>query len=574
MARLWPYLARHWGLVLTAVVLSIGSNLFALIGPLLSGYAIDGMELGTGQVDFDTVFHYAWLMLLFYLTSSVMSYILSMVMLTLSQRVVFSLRKDVFDRLMEMPVSFFDRNATGDIISRISYDIDTVNASLTNDLIAIITTVFTVVGSAVMMLAISPLLSLVFVVTVPISIFFARYRSQKVRPLFSKRSRMLGMLNGFVEQTVSGQKTVKAYHREEAFVARFDERNDEACEAYYKADYYGSSIGPSMNFINNLSLSLISMLGAVLYLLNKLSLGDISSFVLYSRKFSGPINEIANILAELQSAFSAAERVFNLIDQPLEPADDPDAEVLTDVKGHVEVRDVSFGYDPERIILHDFNVDVKPGSLIAVVGPTGAGKTTLINLLMRFYDVNSGSICIDGKDIRHVTRDSLRRAYTMVLQDTWLFHGTVRDNLAYGRPDATEEEIVAAAKAAHIHDYIMHLSREYDTIITDNGANISKGQKQLMTIARAMLVNSPMLILDEATSNVDTQTEAVIQDAMQKLMRGRTCFVIAHRLSTIRNADHILVVNEGNIVEQGTHDTLLEKGGVYAALYRSQFETY
>ncbi len=489
--RLWPYLARQWPLVLLAVALSIGSNFFSLIGPLLSGYAIDGMELGRGQVQFGIVFHYAWLMLIFYLVSSLAGYLLSMIMINLSQKVVYNLRKDVFDRLMQMPVSFFDKNSTGDIISRISYDIDTINASLTSDLIAIITSLFTVLGSAAMMLSISPMLSVVFVITVPISIYFARYRSNKVRPLFSRRSKMLGMLNGFVEQNVSGQKTVKAYHREKQFVERFDVRNTEACEAYYKADYYGSAIGPSMNFINNLSLSLVSILGAVLYLYKALTLGDISSFVLYSRKFSGPINEIANILAELQSAFSAAERVFNLIDEPLEPEDDPEAVELRDVKGHIEVKDVSFGYDPQKTILHDFNIDVQPGSLTAIVGPTGAGKTTLVNLLMRFYDVTDGSICLDGYDIRKLTRKSLRGAYTMVLQDTWLFYGTVRDNLTYGNTDVTEEQMIHAAKEAHIHDYIIGLPKGYDTVITDNGANISKGQKQLLTIARAMLLDSP-----------------------------------------------------------------------------------
>lgn len=355
-------------------------------------------------------------------------------------------------------------------------------------------------------------------------------------------------------------------------IDRFDVKNKEAVDAYCNADYYACVMGPSVNFVNNFSLALISVFGALLYMGGVISLGNISSFVLYSRKFSGPINEFANLLAEMQSAFSAAERVFRLLDEAPEPADAEGAEELKQVKGDVALKNVRFGYEPGKIILSNLNLDAPRGSVTAIVGPTGAGKTTIINLLMRFYDADSGAITVDGQSIYGVTRKSLRLAYTMVLQDTWLFHGTVFENIAYGREDATMEKVVAAAKAAKIHDTIMSLPEGYDTVLTDNGSNISKGQKQLLTIARAMLLDSPMLILDEATSNVDTRTEQRIQDAMLRLMQGRTCFVIAHRLSTIQNADRILVVNAGDIVEQGTHRELMAKNGFYAELYHSQFE--
>lgn len=572
LVRLWKYLAKFKGTLILACIMTVLSNLLALIGPRLSGAAIDAMAGGVGKVDFPKVMLFCALMLVFYLISAVFSYFLNVMMIRLGKKVAKDMRKDLFDHLMELPVGYFDQYQVGDIINRISYDIDTINASLSTDFVQICASVITVLGSLIMMISISPILVLVFVITIPLSIWFTKYRATRVRPLFRKRSEKLGELNGYVEEILSGQKTVKAYGREQRMSARFSKRNDESVEAYYEAEYQGSIAGPSIMMINNLSLALVSTLGALLYFKNMISLGNISSFVLYSRRFSGPINEFANIISELQSATTAAERVFRLLDEKAEPEDVENAIVLSDVKGKVEMKHVCFGYDPQRTILHDLSFTAQPGNVFAIVGPTGAGKTTIINLLMRFYDAQAGEILIDGHPITELSRSSLRAAYSMVLQDTWLFGGTIRENIAYGREDATDEEIVSAAKAAHIHSFVEHLPDGYDTVLTDDGINISKGQKQLLTIARAMLSRAPMLILDEATSNVDSRTEQIIQDAMRRLMEHKTCFVIAHRLSTVRGADNILVLRDGDIAEQGTHDELMQKGGFYRKLYDAQFE--
>lgn len=570
--RIMTYLFKYKLLMITAILLSVASNMFALIGPMLSGFAIDNIGLGKDMVNFPKVYHYCFLMIIFYVVSSILAYILSLIMLEVSKRISYTMRKDLFDRILSLPISYFDTHPTGDIISKISYDIDTINASLTSDLVTICASVITVVVSFISMVMISSKLVLVFVFTVPVSIIMTKRITRITRPMFRNRSRKLGELNGMVEEFVSGQKTLKAYHQEENTIEKFKGKNKEAVDAYYKADYYGAMVGPSVNFMNNLSLTLISIFGAIMYLFGNISLGNISSFVLYSRKFSGPINESANIVGEFQSSIAAAERVFQLMDELSEPSDIKDSTELDGIKGSVEVDDISFGYSKDKIILKNLSMKAKAGSMTAIVGPTGAGKTTLINLLMRFYDVNEGDIFIDNDNIRSVTRRSLRGAYAMVLQDTWLFQGTIFENIAYGNEKATFEDVVNAAKAAKIHSYITKLPKGYDTVLTDDGTNISKGQKQLLTIARAMLLDAKMLILDEATSNVDTRTEIQIQQAMRNLMKEKTCFVIAHRLSTIRNADHILVVNEGNIVEQGNHEELLKLNGFYSKLYYSQYE--
>lgn len=577
--RLCTYLVKYKGLLILALIFTVGSNLFALIGPRLTGYAINAIEPGVGKVDFKTVFMYAGWMAGFYLVSVIMSYGLQVLMLTISRKVVYRMREDVFKRLMSLPVGYFDTHQTGDIISRLSYDIDTINGSLTNDVVTLLATVITVVGALVMMILISPELVLVFAVTVPLSMVLTKIITGKTRPLFRKRSAALGNMNGFVEEMLTGQKTLKAYAREDYTIERFDEKNKEAVDAYYNAEYYGSIVGPVVNFVNNLSMSLIGMLGAVLYLMGRISIGNISSFVLYSRKFSGPINEVANIMNELQSALAAAERVFKLLDEMPEPAD-ADHAIELDAKGNnsntgigdVSFNHIAFGYEKDKKIIHDLSFKVKKGQMVAIVGPTGAGKTTLINLLMRFYDADDGSICLGDVNTRDITRKSLRKSYAMVLQDTWLFTGTIYENIVYGKEGATMEDAIRVAKAAHIHSYIEKLPQGYDTVLQEEGTNISKGQKQLLTIARAMLLDAGMLILDEATSNVDTRTEQKIQKAMRSLMQDKTCFVIAHRLSTIRNADLILVVNDGKIVEQGTHESLMKQDGMYSKLYKAQLD--
>lgn len=572
LRNLWKYLYRYRFGMFAVLALSLLSNVLALLGPRLSGAAIDAIT-GGEHVNFPSVYRYALLMLAFYAVSAGLSFLISVYMVRLSQKIVSAMRCDAFQSISRLPVGFTDRHAIGDILSVISYDIDTLSTSLAHDVVQILSSVVTVVGSLYMMLTISPLLILVFAVTIPLSVFITRFITSRTRPLFRARSRKLGELNGFVEEMLSGLKTAKAYNREDYTIDRFDKKNEEAVQAYYKSEYYGSTTGPSVSFVNNLSLSLVSVFGALLYLWRYMSLGDVSSFVLYSRKFSGPINEVANIIAELQSALAAGERVFRLIDEPPETPDAPDAVELENAQGLVEMKNVSFGYEKNRVILHDLSLVAKPGSVTAIVGPTGAGKTTIINLLMRFYDRLSGEILIDGRPIEKYTRKSLRRNFAMVLQDTWLFGGTVYENIAYGNPNATLEDVKRAAERARISYFIEQLPNGYDTVLTENGGNISKGQKQLLTIARAMLLDASMLILDEATSNVDTQTEIRIQDAMLQLMKNKTCFVIAHRLSTIQNADNILVLDHGDIVEQGTHDELMARGGFYKKLYQAQFES-
>ncbi len=574
LKRLWGYMSRFRLWIFIAVVFMVISNIAALFAPKLSGYALDAIGVSVGHVDFPAVKQYVLWMLVSYVVSAVTGYLLSLMIQKIGRRMAYEMRKDVFDRLMQLPVGFFDRHQAGDIISTISYDIDTANTSLSNDFLQVCQSVIVIVGSFVMMMTIAPILVLVFVVTIPLTAVWTRYITKKVHPLFRKRSQKLGELNSFVEEMIGGQKTITAYNRQKVFLRRFDQKNQDAADAYTRSEYYGTITGPSVNFINNASLALVSAFGAFLYFIGTIGIGDVSAFVLYSRRFSGPINEIANIIGDLQSAFAAAERIFRLLDELPEQADAEHAKVLENVYGDVELHNIDFGYTEDKTILKQVSLRAKPGSVIAIVGPTGAGKTTVINLLMRFYDVCGGDITVDGESIYGVTRESLRRSYTMVLQDTWLFGGTVFENIAYGKPDVTKEEVIAAAKRAEIHDFIESLPDGYDTVLTDNGMAISKGQKQLLTIARAMLADSHMLILDEATSNVDTRTERHIQGAMQKLMTGKTCFIIAHRLSTVQNADLILLVQDGKIVEQGTHDELMQKKDKYYSLYRAQFDTY
>ena len=581
MLRLGKYVINQWHLFIPAVFFTLLSNQLSLLGPRYSGAALDAIESLQG-VDFPVVWENVIKMIVCYALSAILSYVLAVIMIHLSQKITYKMRKELFEKLNTLPIGYFDTHPTGDIISHLSYDIDTINSTLSHDLVQVMTSIYTVVGSLIFMWQISKPMILIFVFTVPVSILFTRYRSKKVRPLFSLRSKKYGELNGYAEEMLSGARTIEAYGRQRIVSERFNERNESAMDAYYNAEYNAAMLFPTINLINNISIAFVAIFGGILYMYSQsgavlagsvffISLGGVAQFVQYSRKFAGPINEFSNILHEFQSAFSAAERVFRILDEAPEPLDLPEAQALKEVEGNAELDNITFGYIPEKPILKNVSVLAPKGKTVAIVGPTGAGKTTIINLLMRFYDPQSGEIRIDSIPSLRIKRSDLRLAFTMVLQDTWLFHGTVYDNIVYGRENATMQEVKAAAKAARIDSYIESLPDGYDTVLSDDGVNISKGQRQLITIARAFLSDAPMLILDEATSNVDSRTEIQIQDAMNELMKGRTCFVIAHRLSTIQNADTILVVRDGEISEQGTHDELIKLGGFYSTLYNSQF---
>ncbi|MGN1178683.1 MAG: ABC transporter ATP-binding protein [Candidatus Ornithospirochaeta sp.] len=571
LIKLYKTLLPFKVLIIFVVVLSIFSCVLSLLGPYFCGEAINEVEKGPGMIDFSIVWKWAVMMLVSYLFSEVVYLTINLIMVSVSKKTGYILRKECFEKLHRLPVSVFDDNSAGDILSRISYDVDVVATSIQTDISQIITTIITVLGSFFMMLKISLPLSCITMVTLPVTIIYTIHIKGITRPLYSKRSEKYGEMNGFVEEMFSGEKTIQAYSYEENVSKEYAKINKEASDAYFNADVRGVTIGPTMGMMNNLSLALNGMIGSILYMFSFATLGQLSSFILYSRKFAGPINELSNIMNEIFSALSAAERIYSFLGMKEDPEDAPDAIELTSGEGRVELRDVSFSYSPEKEILHSVSFSTEKGKTLAIVGETGAGKTTIINLLMRFYRPQGGKILIDGIDSAKLTDRSLRSQFAMVLQDTWLFRGTVLENIAYGREDATREEVVEAAKKAGIHHFITTLEKGYDTVISENGGNISKGQKQLLTIARAFLSKAPVLILDEATSNVDTSTEKKVQEAMTALMKGRTAIVIAHRLSTIENADEIIVMSHGSVVEKGTHSSLLEKKGAYYNLYRSQF---
>ena len=571
LKRMLKYLYKYKFTIIISIILTIVSNIFALVGPMLSGYAIEVIEKGNGNIDFSKIFYYAFLMIVFYFCSSILSYIISIIMVKTARNVVYSLRKDAFDTLLNLPLSYFDKNSIGDVLSKITYDIDTMGSTLSTDLINILTSIVTLVGSFFMMFTISKKLVLIFFITIPMSAISTKYITNKTRPLFRQRAKKIGDLNGFVEENISGLKIIKAYNKESKSIDEFRNINKNAVDAYYNAEYYGSMTVALISFINNISLAFISTIGSILYLKNEMSLGQISSFVLYSRKFSGPIREISNLISDMQSSFAASERVFRFIDEKREEDDKVDAVKLEKVHGKIDMQNVTFSYDLNEKVLENLNINAKPNTVVAIVGPTGCGKTTIINLIMKFYNRDNGQILVDDKNIDDITKKSMRQAYAMVLQDTWLFEGSIYENIAYGNENATLEDVKRVAKLAQIDDFIEKLPNGYNTIISGNGDNISKGQKQLINIARAMLIDAKMLILDEATSNIDSKTEIQIQNALLEIMKGKTCFIIAHRLSTIKNADQILVLNNGKIVEQGKHEELLEEDGFYANLFKSQF---
>ncbi len=523
------------------------------------------------DIDFGYIGHVLLILLGLYIISAIFMFIQQYLMAGVAQRTIYTLRKEVDEKLSRLPLKYFDGRTHGEILSRAVNDMDNISTTLQQSVTQLITSAVTLVGVLVMMLTISWELSLIVLVTLPLSMFIVTNIAKRSQDYFRKQQRSLGDLNGHVEEMYTGHKIVKAFGHEGKAIAQFDELNENLYDAGWKAQYASGIIMPLMRFVGNIGYVFVAVVGGIMVTQNAISIGDVQAFIQYAQQFTQPITMLANIANVIQSAMASAERIFELLDEEEQVPEAVDAAAIEAPQGAVEFQHVRFGYSEENILMEDMNIDVKPGQMIAVVGPTGAGKTTLVNLLMRFYEVNGGRILVDGIDITQLKRGDLRRTFGMVLQDTWLFQGTMRDNIAYGREDANEEEIVRAARAAYADHFIRTLPEGYNTVLNEEASNISQGQKQLLTIARAFLADPEILILDEATSSVDTRTELLIQKAMSELMKGRTSFVIAHRLSTIRDADLILVMNHGSIIEQGTHEELLAKNGFYADLYNSQF---
>lgn len=580
LKRLLIYLKPYKLRLLTVLFAAIVSVVFSIVSPKIMGKAttklFEGMVLKLkgvprAQIDFDYIGKIIIWLIVLYVISSLFSFIQQYVMAGVAQKTVYQLRKDVYEKLSRLPLKYFDERQHGEILSRVINDVDNISTTLQQSLTQLITAIVTIIGGIIMMLTISPLMTLIVVLTIPLSILVTSMVASRSQKHFIGQQRSLGEVNGHVEEMYTGHQIVKAFGREEKTIRQFEQLNDKLYESGWKAQFISGIMMPLMFFVNNVGYMFVSVVGGILVLKNRIEVGDVQAFIQYSRQFSQPIAQTANIANIIQSTIASAERVFEILDEEEEIRDAENAKVITQPRGEVSFQHVQFGYKENELLIKDMNIDVKPGQMVAIVGPTGAGKTTLINLLMRFYEIGNGKITIDGVDICDLKRDHLRKIFGMVLQDTWLFNGTIRENIAYGRENATEEEVIQAAKAAYADHFIRVLPDGYDTILNEEASNISQGQKQLLTIARAILANPSILILDEATSSVDTRTEAAIQKAMNTLMKGRTSFVIAHRLSTIRDADLILVMNHGNVIEQGTHQELLEKGGFYSELYYSQF---
>ena len=576
--RLVSYLKPRWKKLAAVFVVAILSTVFAIVGPKIMGMAITELFEGAygqlqgvpgGGIDFGVIGQILSVLAGLYVFSSLFSYLQQYMMSTVAQDTVYDLRQDVNKKLEKLPLEYFDGRPNGETLSRMTNDIDTIGSTLQQSLTQFITSIVTLVGILAMMLTISPLLTLIAVVSLPLSLFVIGPILKRSQKYFSSQQKNLGRLNGHVEEMYTGHQVVKAFGHEAKSNEQFDAVNAELYDAGRKAQFISGIIMPMMSLIGNLSYVLISIVGGVLVIQRAISIGDIQAFITYSKQFTQPITQTANIANIIQSTVAAAERVFELLDEKEEVEEVATSE-LARAKGAVAFEDVDFGYD-DSLLIEGMNIDVQPGQTVAIVGPTGAGKTTLINLLMRFYELKGGRITIDGLDSREMSRRELRHNFGMVLQDTWLFNGTIRNNISYGKTGASEEEIQAAAKAAHADHFIRTLPDGYDTVLNQEVSNISQGQKQLLTIARAILADPPIMILDEATSSVDTRTEILIQQAMNRLMAGRTSFVIAHRLSTIKHADLILVMDQGKVIEQGTHQQLLDEDGFYADLYRSQF---
>ena len=581
MKKLGVYLKPYSLSIAIVILYAIGSAAFSIVGPKILGKATTKIFEGLVQkitgvpdasIDFGYIGNIAMILVALYLVSSLFGIIQSFIMSGVAQKVSYNLRKQISEKMDTLPLNYFDTRTNGEVLSRITNDVDTVNQTLNQSLSQIITSVVTLIGVLIMMFSISWIMTLATFIILPVSMVLISLVVKKSQKYFKSQQEYLGHLNGQVEEVYGGHNIMKAFNREEASTKDFDELNNTLYKSAWKSQFLSGMMMPIMSFVGNLGYVLVSILGGWLTIKSVITVGDIQAFIQYVRSFNQPISQMAQVANIMQSTAAAAERVFEFLDEEDEVKDPVNSVDPSEIRGEVEFEDVHFGYNPDKIIINDFSVDVKPGQKVAIVGPTGAGKTTIVKLLMRFYDINSGSIKIDGHDIRDFKRADLRNLFGMVLQDTWLFNGTIMENLRYGRLDATDAEVKEAAKAAHVDHFVKTLPDGYNMVLNEEASNISQGQKQLLTIARAFLKDPKLLILDEATSSVDARTELLIQKAMEKLMEGRTSFIIAHRLSTIRDADLILVMKDGDIVEQGNHEELLEKGGFYSSLYNSQFE--
>jgi len=577
LAKLIAFMGRFKAAIVVVLVFAVGSTIFNIVGPKVLSTAttelFNGIVAkidGSGGIDFDAIARILVFTLGLYLLSAACSFVQGWIMSSVSQRTCYQLRGAIADKIDRMPMGYFERTSVGDTLSRITNDVDTLGQSLNQGVTQLITSVTTIIGVLIMMLSINPLMTLITVVILPVSVVLIMVVVKRSQKYFVAQQRTLGKINGIVEETFSGHAIVKAFNREDGTVDRFNETNAKLYGSAWKSQFFSGLMQPIMTFVGNLGYVAVAIAGSFLAVQGVITVGDIQAFIQYVKNFTQPITQLTQVSNVLQQMAAAAERIFEFLDAPEEEPDHATARTA-DVECNVQFDHVRFGYDPEKPVIKDFSAQVSEGQTVALVGPTGAGKTTMVKLLMRFYDVQSGCIKIGGTDIRDFARDDLRSLFGMVLQDTWLFHGTIRDNIRYGKLDATDEEVEAAAKAAYVNHFIQTLPQGYDTEINEDARNISQGQRQLLTIARAILADRRMLILDEATSSVDTRTEERIQKAMDNLMAGRTSFVIAHRLSTIKSADLILVIRDGDIVEQGTHEELLALGGFYAELYNSQF---
>ncbi|EGD47171.1 ABC transporter transmembrane region [Ruminiclostridium papyrosolvens DSM 2782] len=569
--RLSRYILANKPYLLGAVLFAALSNILMVTGPFIVGKGVDAI-VEKGQVDFKRILNVVIIILVLYLVSAFFQWSLQVITAVLSNRTVERLRKDAFDHILEMPLRFYDQKPHGDIMGRLTNDMENIGEGIYQSVTQFFTGIISIVGSLIFMFVLNPWITLIVIVMTPITFFIASFITRRSSKMFKEQSRVNGELNGYIEEIIGNQKVVKAFNYEERAQKKFEEINGRLYKCGRWAQFYSSLVNPSTRLVNNITYVLLGMTGGIASLAGRLSIGYISSFLTYSTYFSQPINNVTSVTTQIQSAIASAERVFAIMDEEVEKRADFKEIELEKTSGNVRFDDVSFSYVQEKPLIRDFNLSVKEGQRIAIVGPTGSGKTTLVNLLMRFYETDKGYIYIDGNSISKISKDSLRQSFGMVLQETWLFAGTIRENIAYGKPEATDEEVKNAAVSANAHSFIKRLPKGYETELTEGGSNLSQGQRQLLTIARVMLVIPPMLILDEATSSVDTRTELNIQKAFLKMMEGRTSFVIAHRLSTIKEADVILVMNNGRVVEQGSHEDLLQKNGFYKKLYLSQYE--